>query len=122
MQNILLVVHVLVAFALIGIILVQHGRGADTGAAFGSGASTTVFGARGSATFLSRVTAILAIVFFSNSLFLGYLATQRVEVQSLMEHSSALPPAPAASAPEAPAAPAPQGAPAPADLPELPGK
>jgi preprotein translocase subunit SecG len=67
--------HVLVGVALIGLILVQHGKGADAGAAFGSGASSTVFGARGAATFLSRVTAWLVATFFVTSLLLAYIVT-----------------------------------------------
>ncbi len=106
MQTILMVAHILMAFALIALILLQQGRGADTGAAFGSGASTTVFGARGSATFLSRATSVIAILFFSNSLLLAYLSTRAVEQRSLMEQ-------PAVQAPAAPAGQA-------ADLPELP--
>ncbi len=85
MQSILLVLHVLVAVALIGIILIQHGKGADAGAAFGSGASATVFGARGSGSFLTRTTTILAVVFLANSLFLAYLSGQSIEKRGLME-------------------------------------
>lgn len=73
LYTILVVVQVVVAVSLIGLILVQHGKGADAGAAFGSGASGTVFGARGSANFLSRATAALATVFFAVSLSLAYL-------------------------------------------------
>src|SRR5699024_2391271 len=71
--TILVVVQVLVALTLVGLILVHHGKGADAGAAFGSGASGTVFGAQGSANFLSRATAVLAAVFFAVSLALAYL-------------------------------------------------
>jgi len=85
LQSVLLVVQVLVAIGLIGIILIQHGKGADAGAAFGSGASSTVFGAQGSGNFLSRATSVLALVFLLNSLALAYIATQRVnENESLM--------------------------------------
>jgi preprotein translocase subunit SecG len=73
MYTILAIVQVLVAVALIGLILIQHGKGADAGAAFGSGASGTVFGSRGSANFLSRATAWLATIFFCASLALAYL-------------------------------------------------
>lgn len=73
MYNILVVVEVLVSVALVGLILLQHGKGADAGAAFGSGSSGTVFGSRGSANFLSRATAGLATVFFIVSLSLAYL-------------------------------------------------
>ncbi len=77
MYTILVVSQVLVAIALIGLILVQHGKGADAGAAFGSGASGTVFGARGAANFLTRFTAGLATVFFVVSLTLAYLVSDR---------------------------------------------
>ncbi len=83
--TILTILHVLIAFALVGLILVQRGKGADAGAAFGSGGSSTIFGARGSASFLSRATAILAIMFFSNIMALGYLTTTLSERKSLME-------------------------------------
>lgn len=73
MHTILLTIHVLLAVALVGLVLIQHGKGADAGAAFGSGASGTVFGARGSGNFLSRSTAVLATLFFVTSLALGYL-------------------------------------------------
>ena len=78
MQTILLLVHVLIAIALVGLVLLQHGKGADAGAAFGSGASQTVFGSQGSGSFLTRITAILATVFFVTSLMLAYLSTEQV--------------------------------------------
>jgi preprotein translocase subunit SecG len=85
-QTVLLVLQVLVAVSLVGFILLQHGKGADAGAAFGSGASATVFGARGAGNFLSRTTAVLAAVFLANSLALAYIAKERVADQkSLME-------------------------------------
>jgi len=83
---ILLVFQVVVAVSLIGFILIQHGKGADAGAAFGSGASSTVFGSQGTGNFLTRTTTVLAFLFLSNSLVLGYMATQRVvEPTSIME-------------------------------------
>ena len=83
---VLLVFQVVVAVSLIGFILIQHGKGADAGAAFGSGASSTVFGSQGSGNFLTRTTTVLALLFLSNSLVLGYMATQRVvEPTSIME-------------------------------------
>lgn len=85
LQTILLVVHILLALALIAIILLQQGRGATAGAAFGSGASGTVFGARGSATFLSRTTSILAVLFFGNCLLLAWLATGHSAPKSIAE-------------------------------------
>jgi len=76
---VLLVFQVVVAISLIGFILIQHGKGADAGAAFGSGASSTVFGSQGTGNFLTRATTVLAFLFLGNSLALGYMATQRVE-------------------------------------------
>ena len=100
MQTILTVVHLLLALGLIGLVLLQHGKGADAGAAFGSGASATVFGSRGSANFLSRATGILAAGFFVTSLALGYFAMQSGRDQGLL----IAPPAETA-APVAPSAP-----------------
>jgi preprotein translocase subunit SecG len=77
MQSLALVFHVVLAVAVIGLVLIQHGKGADAGAAFGSGASATVFGARGSASFLTRATTALATLFFLTSIFLFYLAANR---------------------------------------------
>jgi preprotein translocase subunit SecG len=85
MQLLLTVLHLLLALALIGLILIQHGKGADAGAAFGSGASATVFGARGSASFLTRTTAILATLFFLTSMALAYFAAQVGEPEGLMD-------------------------------------
>ena len=73
----LLAAHILVGIAIIGLVLLQHGKGADMGAAFGGGASGSLFGASGSANFLSRVTAGLATVFFVTSMALSYLAGSR---------------------------------------------
>lgn len=75
--SIVLTIHVLVGLAVIGLVLMQHGKGADAGAAFGGGASGSVFGASGSANFLSRTTAALATVFFLTSLGLSYLASSK---------------------------------------------
>ncbi len=85
MQLSLTVFHLLLAIGLIGLILIQHGKGADAGAAFGSGASSTVFGARGSGSFLTRVTAVLATLFFLTSMALAYFASQVGEPEGLME-------------------------------------
>ena len=85
MHSILLIVHILVAAALIGLVLIQHGKGADMGAAFGSGASNTVFGSRGSASFLTRATAILAILFFVLTGLLAFSSTQKHEIKSVTE-------------------------------------
>ena len=75
--TLVLVVHVIAALGIIGLVLLQHGKGADMGAAFGGGASGSLFGATGSANFLSRATAILATIFFITSLGLAYLATHK---------------------------------------------
>ena len=72
--NVVIGMHVLVALAIIGLVLLQHGKGADMGSGFGGGASGSLFGATGSANFLSRTTAVLATVFFLTSLGLAYLA------------------------------------------------
>lgn len=85
MANVLLVVQVLAACGLIALVLLQHGKGADAGAAFGSGASGSLFGSRGPASFLSRSTAVLAIIFFANSLALSYLAGHAREPSSVVE-------------------------------------
>ena len=77
LQALLLVVQVICAIALIGFILIQHGKGADAGVAFGSGASATVFGATGSGNFLTKTTTALAIVFLLNSLALAWMAKER---------------------------------------------
>ncbi|MBS3799918.1 MAG: preprotein translocase subunit SecG [Thioalkalivibrio sp.] len=87
--GLLLVVQVAVSIGLIALILMQHGKGADAGAAFGSGASATVFGAAGSANFLSRATAVLALVFFLNSLTLAYFASSTPEAESLLDQVEA---------------------------------
>jgi preprotein translocase subunit SecG len=112
LESILLVVHVLVALAVCGFVLLQHGKGADMGAAFGSGASGSLFGAAGSANFLSRTTAILAAVFFLSSLGLTWLGTTHSGApKSVIEKGvmDALPVDKAAEVPAAPAGPAPGG-------------
>src|SRR5258706_14814541 len=75
--NIVIGMHVLVALVIIGLVLLQHGKGADMGSGFGGGSSGSLFGATGSANFLSRATAVLATVFFLTSLGLAYLATNK---------------------------------------------
>ena len=89
MQSILLIAQVLISITLIALILLQHGKGADAGAAFGSGASSTVFGASGSASFLSRATGILATLFFAVSLSLSVLAYRQAEDNNLLEKYNA---------------------------------
>ena len=88
METILLAFHVLISLGLVGLVLIQHGKGADAGAAFGSGASCTVFGARGAASFMTRLTAGLATLFFINSLVLAYLAGQATPDNSLMDRAT----------------------------------
>lgn len=99
--TILVIAHVLVSVALIGLVLIQHGKGADAGAAFGSGASGTVFGARGSANFLSRLTAWFAGAFFVLSLALAYIVHGRASTGG-----SVVDAVPAAAAPAEPQVPA----------------
>src|SRR5881296_3568376 len=84
-ESAVLVAHVLTAIAVCGFVLLQHGKGADMGAAFGSGASGSLFGAAGSANFLSRTTAILAGVFFVTSVALTYFGSQHGVPQGVME-------------------------------------
>jgi len=83
LESILLAVHMVVALVIIGLVLLQHGKGADMGAAFGSGSSGSLFGAVGSANFLSRSTAVLATLFFLSSLGLTYLGSTRSTVPSV---------------------------------------
>jgi len=118
LESILLVVHMVVALVVIGLVLLQHGKGADMGAAFGSGSSGSLFGAVGSANFLSRSTAVLATVFFLSSLGLTYLGSTRT-VRPAVERSIMDTQAPKAgdvpavpSAPTAPTSPAGGGVPA----------
>ncbi|SDW08307.1 preprotein translocase subunit SecG [Marinobacter mobilis] len=80
METLVVVVHVVIAVALVGLVLIQQGKGADAGAAFGGGASQTVFGSQGSGSFLTRVTTFLAIVFFVTSFSLAIFAKQRADV------------------------------------------
>lgn len=80
LETLVVVVHVVIAVALVGLVLIQQGKGADAGAAFGGGASQTVFGSQGSGSFLTRMTTFLAIVFFVTSFSLAVFAKQRAEV------------------------------------------
>jgi preprotein translocase subunit SecG len=113
LQTIVLVAHVGIALLIIGLVLLQRGKGADAGTGFGAGASGTVFGARGSATFFSRATGVLATLFFVTSLALAYLATQQTAPRSLLDGE----PVPQSSAP-APE-PATQPPPSASELPAL---
>lgn len=94
MAQIVLIFHVVIAISLVVLVLLQHGKGADAGAAFGSGASSTVFGARGSATFLSRVTAMLAAGFFITSLTLAIFASRDAGPGSVLDRAGDEPAAP----------------------------
>jgi len=109
MEVFIWVVHVLAAVGVIGLVLLQHGKGADMGAAFGSGASGSVFGASGSANFLSRTTAVLAAVFFVTSLSLTYISSHKAKSSGVMEsHKALIQPAAPAQVPKQ-VAPAGQG-------------
>ncbi len=83
MDNVLLVVHVIVALAIVGLIMLQQGKGAEMGASFGAGSSQTVFGAAGSGNFFSRLTAILVAVFFCTSLVLAILSKDTGDVDAI---------------------------------------
>ncbi len=85
METVLIVVHLFLAIGLVGLVLIQHGKGADMGAAFGSGASASVFGSAGAGNFLSRTTGVLAALFFITSLALAYFAMQVGERESVMD-------------------------------------
>lgn len=104
MLTILTTLHLLAAVAIVALVLLQQGKGADAGAAFGAGGSGTVFGARGAASFLTRGTAVLALVFFLTSLGLAWLASQQVERRSVVERTEAPAGAGAASSADAPGA------------------
>jgi preprotein translocase subunit SecG len=114
MEILILILHVLAAIAICGLVLLQHGKGADVGAAFGSGASGSIFGASGSANFLSRATAVLALVFFLTSLGLTYVSSRKTDTRGIMGDQ----PAPTQSMPgQVPG----QGAPATVPVPAAPG-
>jgi len=100
METLVWVVHIIVAVAVIALVLLQHGKGADMGAAFGSGSSGSLFGATGSANFLSRSTAILATAFFLTSLGLAYFGLQQHKPTSVVDRAAvpAAKPQPAAPA------------------------
>ncbi len=106
--NVVVIIQILAALAMIGLVLVQHGKGADMGASFGSGASGSLFGATGSANFLSRSTAVCAAIFFACTLMLAYLSNDRSR-------------APAGSVLDRPAIAAPASAPATGAATQIPG-
>ncbi len=125
MQTLVLVLHILAAAAIVVLVLLQHGKGADMGAAFGSGSAGSLFGSAGAANFLSRTTAILAAVFFLTSLGLTYFSAPSksggVTQQLSMPAAPAVNPAtskPAAPAPSAPAPASPAGGGKSAEIPK----
>ena len=111
-MTLILVVQMLSALAMIGLVLLQHGKGADRGAAFGSGSSGSLFGATGGANFLSRTTAVLAAVFFACTLLLAYFGHVRPQASGSVLEGAAVT-APAVPADASPAAQIPGNAPAP---------
>jgi preprotein translocase subunit SecG len=118
--NLVIVVQVISAIAIIGLVLLQHGKGADMGAAFGSGASGSLFGATGSSNFMSKSTGVAALIFFVATLALSYITTHQANNVSggVMDRvQTTVPAAPAAAPATAPAAPAASApvAPAPAN-------
>jgi preprotein translocase subunit SecG len=103
LRGFILGVHVLLALMIIGLVLLQRGKGAEAGAGFGSGASGTVFGARGTSTLFSKLTAVFAAMFFATSLTLAYLgARPTAEPTSVLERAAQAATQPAAPAPVAP--------------------
>lgn len=112
METLVWIIHVIIALSVITLVLLQHGKGADMGAAFGSGASGSLFGATGSANFMSRTTGVLAAVFFATSLSLAYVASSKPKttgsvMQETVQSQPASTPAPAGA--ESPAVPADAG-------------
>ena len=85
MENLILIVHVIASLAVIGLVLIQHGKGADAGAAFGGGSSGSVFGARGSSNFLTRATSISVTVFFCTSIALAFVAGSKHETSAAFD-------------------------------------
>ena len=85
MLQILLIVQVVIALCMIGLVLVQHGKGADMGASFGAGASNTVFGSSGTTPFLVKITILFAAFYFANSLGIGYLTTQNKKASNTLD-------------------------------------
>jgi len=99
--NLILTLQILSALGMIGLILVQHGKGADMGAAFGSGSSGSLFGASGSANFLSRTTAVLAVIFFVSTLALAYFGNLRPSSTGSVLENAAVVTQPATATPAA---------------------
>jgi preprotein translocase subunit SecG len=112
MQTLILVLHIIAALGIVVLVLLQHGKGADMGAAFGSGSAGSLFGSAGASNFLSRTTGVLAAVFFATSLGLTYFhgaparsggVTQQLDAPAAKTDASPAAPAPSAPAPAAPA-------------------
>jgi preprotein translocase subunit SecG len=120
MREVIVVIDILAAIGLIALVLLQQGKGADMGAAFGSGASQTLFGSRGTANFLTRTTAVLALVFFAANLALAYLATTPPQPTSVVTQPLAPASSPAPEVPAPPAAPAVPPTPQAPKVPEVP--
>ncbi|MYM27242.1 protein translocase subunit secG [Duganella sacchari] len=118
--NLVIVVQVVSAISIIGLVLLQHGKGADMGAAFGSGASGSLFGATGSSNFMSKSTGVAAAIFFSATLALSYITTHQSSSVSGGVMDKAAPAAPAANPAAAPAAPAAPAASTPAPANSIP--
>jgi|SRR5690606_3255190 len=118
LHTLTIVFHVLIAAAIVGLVLLQRGKGADAGAGFGAGASGTVFGARGSASFLSRTTATLAVLFIVTSLTLAYLGGRAPSAPRSVIESVQVPDEPAPADTDAPPALPQDDAGAPLELPE----
>jgi preprotein translocase subunit SecG len=92
-ENLIWVVHVITAIVLVGLVLMQHGKGADMGASFGSGSAGSLFGSSGSANFLSRSTAVAATIFFITSMTLTYINANPVQKQGVMDRQINVQPA-----------------------------
>ena len=103
LHSVLLIIHFICAFSIVGLVLLQRGKGAEAGAGFGAGASGTVFGARGARTALSRATAVFAAIFMLNSLALAYMGRQAVaEPKSILDEAAQTAPQPAKRPPASP--------------------
>ncbi len=91
MFELLMILYVLVSAAIIGLVLIQHGKGADMGASFGAGASATIFGSAGKGNFMTKSTTILAVVFFALSLLIGNYNTSQIQKKSELDNMTAVP-------------------------------
>jgi preprotein translocase subunit SecG len=118
METVVWIVHLLVAATLVGLVLLQHGKGADMGAAFGSGASGSLFGASGSANFLSRATAVTATLFFLTSMGLTYFSLNRATPSGVLDKIPASSPVPAPQTAPAQSVPAESAAPKSGEIPK----